>query len=72
MGLEPTIFRFEVGRLIRWASRPYVAIYVFRKSLSDARFGILIWHFFKKNLNFQYFVTIFVLTNIKNDLKTEL
>ena len=22
MGLEPTIFRFEVGRLIRWATRP--------------------------------------------------
>ena len=24
MGLEPTIFRFEVGRLIRWATRPYL------------------------------------------------
>ena len=24
MGLEPTIFRFEVGRLIRWATRPYI------------------------------------------------
>ena len=22
MGLEPTIFRFEVGRRIRWATRP--------------------------------------------------
>ena len=22
MGLEPTIFRFEVGRLIHWATRP--------------------------------------------------
>ena len=23
MGIEPTIFRFEVGRLIHWATRPY-------------------------------------------------
>ena len=23
MGLEPTIFRFEVGRLIHWATRPW-------------------------------------------------
>ena len=22
MGIEPTIFRFEVGRLIHWATRP--------------------------------------------------
>ena len=26
MGLEPTIFRFEVGRLIRWATRPTFVI----------------------------------------------
>ena len=25
MGIEPTIFRFEVGRLIHWATRPYSA-----------------------------------------------
>ena len=24
MGIEPTMFRFEVGRLIHWATRPYV------------------------------------------------
>ena len=24
MGIEPTIFRFEVGRLIHWATRPMV------------------------------------------------
>ena len=23
MEIEPTIFRFEVGRLIHWATRPY-------------------------------------------------
>ena len=26
MGIEPTIFRFEVGRLIHWATRPYQII----------------------------------------------
>ena len=26
MGIEPTIFRFEVGRLIHWATRPIVIL----------------------------------------------
>ena len=26
MGIEPTIFRFEVGRLIHWATRPCATI----------------------------------------------
>ena len=38
MGIEPTIFRFEVGRLIHWATRPI---------LCAKYFGVLVWQHIK-------------------------
>ena len=43
MGIEPTIFRFEVGRLIHWATRPCAATCLYSMQYFIGAINVEVW-----------------------------